>query len=229
MSNHFPPGRGRRSPGCDLALHNAGERPVRHLPQCHPTHPNAPPAASGKTASTPASSMTCVLDDWHWETALRYVELNPARARPVPDWPKTAEDCRWSTARAHLSLETPPEWLDTDQFQRRWPTPASWRDSLATLTRREAAAVRRATRPPLGPGLRRLRPKPRAHLQNPPKRPAHWAATQGSSHGNADPGFSKPNRRSPECWETRVPANLRTRQRAFPSNCKSRSALFLLL
>ena len=33
-----------------------------------------------------------------------------------------------------------------DQFLRRWPTPASWRDSLATLTRREVAAVRRATR-----------------------------------------------------------------------------------
>ena len=33
-----------------------------------------------------------------------------------------------------------------DQFLRRWPTSASWRDSLATLTRREVAAVRRATR-----------------------------------------------------------------------------------
>ena len=85
---------------------------------------------------------SCVLDDSHWETALRYVELNPVRARLA----KTAEDHRWSSARAHLGLEAPPEWLDVDQFLRCWPTPASWRDSLATLTRREVAAVRRATR-----------------------------------------------------------------------------------
>ena len=82
------------------------------------------------------------MDDSHWETALRYVELNPVRARLA----KSAEDYRWSSARAHLGLETAPEWLDTDQFLRRWPTPASWRDSLGTLTRREVAAVRRATR-----------------------------------------------------------------------------------
>ena len=71
-----------------------------------------------------------------------YVELNPVRARLA----KSAEDHHWSSARAHLGLETPPEWLDVDQFRRRWPTPATWRDSLATLTRREVAAVRRATR-----------------------------------------------------------------------------------
>ena len=85
---------------------------------------------------------SCVLDDSHWETALRYVELNPVRARLA----KSAEDHHWSSARAHLGLEAPPEWLDVDQFRRRWPTPATWRDSLATLTRREVAAVRRATR-----------------------------------------------------------------------------------
>ena len=82
------------------------------------------------------------MDDSHWETALRYVELNPVRARLA----KSAEDYRWSSARAHLGVETLPEWLDMDQFLRRWPTPASWRDSLATLTRREVPAVRRATR-----------------------------------------------------------------------------------
>ena len=76
------------------------------------------------------------------ETALRYVELNPVRARLT----KTAEDYRWSSNRAHLGLEAPPEWLDLNEFLRRWPTPASWRASLATLTRREVAAVRRATR-----------------------------------------------------------------------------------
>ena len=39
-----------------------------------------------------------------------------------------------------------PGWLDVDQFQQRWPTPAHWRESLEKLTRREAADLRRATR-----------------------------------------------------------------------------------
>ena len=34
---------------------------------------------------------SCVLDDAHWETALRYVELNPIRARIVD----RVEDFRW--------------------------------------------------------------------------------------------------------------------------------------
>ena len=85
---------------------------------------------------------SCVLDDAHWETALRYVELNAVRGRLA----KKAEDYRWSSARAHLGRTPPLEWLDTDRFQRSWPTPAAWLDSLSTLTRREAAAIRRATR-----------------------------------------------------------------------------------
>ena len=62
---------------------------------------------------------SCVLDDSHWETALRYVELNPVRARLV----KAAEDYRSPSAQAHLGLDTPPEWLDKDHFLCRWPTP----------------------------------------------------------------------------------------------------------
>jgi putative transposase len=85
---------------------------------------------------------SCVLDDAHWATALRYVELNAVRARIV----KQAEADRWSSARIHLGLESPPAWLDTEEFQRRWPTPLAWRESLNTLTRREVAAIRRATR-----------------------------------------------------------------------------------
>ena len=85
---------------------------------------------------------SCVLDDAHWETALRYVELNAVRGRLA----KKPEDYRWSSARSHLGLTPPVEWLDKDRFQGRWPTPAAWRDSLCTLTRREAAALRRATR-----------------------------------------------------------------------------------
>ena len=84
---------------------------------------------------------TCVLDDAHWETALRYVELNPIRARIV-DW---IEDFRWSSTRAHLGLEPSPAWLDNEQLYRRWNHAAEWQSSLDTLTRREAAALRMAT------------------------------------------------------------------------------------
>ena len=39
------------------------------------------------------------MDDAHLMTAVRYVELNPVRARLVAD----AEDWRWSSAKAHLT------------------------------------------------------------------------------------------------------------------------------
>ena len=84
---------------------------------------------------------SCVLDDSHWETALRYVELNPARAQTSARLAKTAEDYRWSSARAQLGLKAPPEWLDLDQFLRRWPTPASWR-----ATRHDSALLRQLFR-----------------------------------------------------------------------------------
>ncbi len=85
---------------------------------------------------------SCVLDTHHWETALRYVELNPVRARLVT----APQDHAWSSARAHLGLAPAPAWLDTEQFHRHWPSPEHWRQSLSTLTRREVAALRRATR-----------------------------------------------------------------------------------
>ena len=47
-------------------------------------------------------------------TALRYVELNPVRARIVGQ----AEDHAWSSARSHLGLSPTPTWLDTEQFQK---------------------------------------------------------------------------------------------------------------
>jgi len=127
---------------------------------------------------------SCVLDTPHWETALRYVESNPVRARMV----KSAADFRWSSARAHLGLDPAPDWLDTTQFGRHWPTSDLWADRLTTLTRREAAALRRATRHelPLGSddfirGLeetfaRPLRPKPPGRALQPVTRQATAAA-----------------------------------------------------
>ena len=85
---------------------------------------------------------SCVLDDAHWQTALRYVELNAVRAHMA----RSAGAYPWSSAPAHLGRVQAPGWLDVDQFRQRWPTPASWKESLATLTRHEAAALRRATR-----------------------------------------------------------------------------------
>ncbi len=83
---------------------------------------------------------SCVLDDAHWETALRYVEMNPVRAQVA----KRAADFRWSSARAHLGLDPTPAWLDSDQFHRHWPTPATWQSRLDALSRTQAAALRHA-------------------------------------------------------------------------------------
>lgn len=104
------------------------------------TYRNATQRTSGRIWQNRFYS--CVLDTHHWETALRYTELNPVRAALA----KSAPDYPWSSARAHLHLAPAPSWLDTEQFRRHWPTPAHWSESLATLTRREAAALRRATR-----------------------------------------------------------------------------------
>ena len=115
-----------------------------------------------------------------------------------------------------------------DQFLRRWPTPASWRDSLATLTRREAAAVRRATRHDSALGsdefLQNLERTYKIRLRAlpiglPRKGPATEVTMQVPANQSAtastlaDSGFGQPlNRPS-----------------AFPSNYKSRSAIFSTL
>lgn len=103
-----------------------------------------PPIASSRTRRHVWQDrfFSCILDHAHYATALRYVELNAVRARIV----ESAADHRWSSARAHLGLEPPPEWLDTLEFGQRWTGPAQWEESLSTLTRREIAAIRQATR-----------------------------------------------------------------------------------
>lgn len=80
---------------------------------------------------------SCVLQHTHLLAALRYVELNPVRARIVDNpfrYP-------WSSATAH----TPESWLDHDTFKR-LVTPQDWPQILATAqTRHETAARRHAT------------------------------------------------------------------------------------
>ena len=133
---------------------------------------------------------SCVLDAHHFLSALAYVDLNPVRARMLD----CAVDSAWSSAAAHCGLAaTMPEWLELEALHGR-VTPAAWRERLRQPpSRREVAALRRATRTecPLGkPGfveereakfqvrLRPLPPGPRA------KKPAqarvrfecrHWA------------------------------------------------------
>jgi hypothetical protein len=58
----------------------------------------------------------CVLDEKHFTCALRYVELNPVRARIVTH----AEDYLWSSAAVHLERKRAPEWLDTETFRNRF-------------------------------------------------------------------------------------------------------------
>ena len=71
----------------------------------------------------------------------RYVELNPVRARMV----KRPETWAWSSYRAHVGLENPPVWLDTDGLHGyllgRIPNSASDRRSAANRYARLVAAA----------------------------------------------------------------------------------------
>jgi len=69
---------------------------------------------------------SCPLDDVHLWTALRYLELNPVRARMVADacaWP-------WSSANLHCGLALRENWLDLHLWQGRWSA-AEWVEFLA--------------------------------------------------------------------------------------------------
>jgi putative transposase len=75
----------------------------------------------------------CVLDEKHFACALRYVELNPVRARMT----SRAEEYRWSTAAVHLGFKKAPPWLDTQTFESRFDLDY-WRLALgAKQPRRE--------------------------------------------------------------------------------------------
>jgi putative transposase len=84
----------------------------------------------------------CVLDEKHFACALRYVELNPVRARMT----SRAEEYRWSTAAVHLGFKKAPPWLDTQTFESRFDLDY-WRLALGEKKpHRELAAIRKATR-----------------------------------------------------------------------------------
>jgi putative transposase len=85
---------------------------------------------------------SCPVDESVVGRVIAYVEHNPARAGLV----ESAEDFKWSSARAHAGLEDFPGWLDREWWHPRW-SPAEW---LVILKDRievpgELRAIRRAT------------------------------------------------------------------------------------
>ena len=82
------------------------------------------------------------MDESHSWAGMVYVEQNPVRAHLV----ESAEQWRWSSARAHLE-DRPGDLLDFSLWRRRF-TPESWREQLS-LGVRDAALlerIREATR-----------------------------------------------------------------------------------
>ena len=84
---------------------------------------------------------SCPLDEPHLWQALRYVELNPVRARTV----ESAEQWKWSSAAAHCGLQNPDGLLEMKRWRQRW-TEAEWRKFLAGAeSTAEISALRRST------------------------------------------------------------------------------------
>ena len=69
---------------------------------------------------------SCLLSDTHLWAALRYVELNPVRARMV----RSAEEWPWSSASSHLRGMAEERFLAMDLWRERW-SPEQWRVALA--------------------------------------------------------------------------------------------------
>jgi putative transposase len=69
---------------------------------------------------------SCPLDEPHLWEALRTTELNPLRARLVPEpesWP-------WSSAASHCGTKTADESLSLERWRDHWTAP-TWREYLA--------------------------------------------------------------------------------------------------
>jgi len=72
-----------------------------------------------------ARCFSCPLDRAHLWRAIAYEERNPVRAGVVD----TAEEYRWSSARAHLGRDHADGFLDLGEWQARGGAPA-WREAL---------------------------------------------------------------------------------------------------
>ena len=111
---------------------------------------------------------SCALDRQHLWLALKYVELNPVRARLC----RRAWRYAWSSAALHVDEAAESGWLDLARWYQR-TSAAAWRQELAEgLTDEEVARIRLRTHTgrPLGNDRfvskletmlgRRLRPLP---------------------------------------------------------------------
>jgi putative transposase len=84
---------------------------------------------------------SCPLDSAHLWIALRYVELNPVRAKLVPE----AASYGWSSAAAHCAKQQTPPWLHLELWGKRWSA-SGWRKYLAGGEREEElSAIRQCT------------------------------------------------------------------------------------
>jgi putative transposase len=84
---------------------------------------------------------SCPLDESHLWAALRYVELNPVRARMV----ESAGLWRWSSAAAHCGLTSPDSLLEMARWRKRW-TAHEWHRFLADAeSAAELSALRQST------------------------------------------------------------------------------------
>ena len=118
----------------------------------------------------------CPLDESHLWAALRYVELNPARAGMVI----AAELWRWSSAPAHCGVAAPEPMLEMQRWRKRW-TVREWGQFLGDAQSvADQSALRQSTHTgrPLGTpefvaGLEQLTARPLAPRKGGrPKKPS---------------------------------------------------------
>ena len=125
-----------------IAVPHARNALAQALKQAHgryATYWNARQSSSGHVWQ--GRFYSCPLDEAHLWEALRYVELNPVRARMVA----SAEEWKWSSALAHCEPERGDEMLEMEPWAKRW-TLTEWRRFLTKGTSEsEVSALRQCT------------------------------------------------------------------------------------
>jgi putative transposase len=124
-----------------IAVPHAQDAMARTLKQAHgryATYWNARQSSSGHVWQ--GRFYSCPLDETHLWEALRYVELNPVRAKMVV----TAEQWGWSSAAAHCG-KVADAMLEMKRWDRRW-TVVEWQRFLAEgASESETSALRQCT------------------------------------------------------------------------------------
>jgi len=125
-----------------IAVPHAQDALAQSLKQAHgryATYWNARRASSGHVWQ--GRFYSCPLDEAHLWEALRYVELNPVRAKMVT----TAGQWRWSSAAAHCGRAGADAMLEMERWSKRW-TMDEWERFLAEgVSESEANALRQCT------------------------------------------------------------------------------------